>query len=119
MAAPSTSEKGVLGEDIAREILEREGLRILCTNYRCAGAEVDIIAQEGEVLVFCEVKYRRSDEYGPPELAVTSRKQERLRRAALAYLADREMENQICRFDVVALQEKESRVDVRHWRNAF
>ncbi len=119
MAVPSTSEKGVLGEEIAREVLEREGLRILCTNYRAAGAEVDIIAQEGEVLVFCEVKYRRSEEYGPPELAVTPRKQERLRYAALAYLAERDIEDQVCRFDVVALQEKGGRVDIRHWRNAF
>ncbi len=119
MAAPSTSEKGVLGEEIAREVLEREGLRILCTNYRSAGAEVDIIAQEGDVLVFCEVKYRRSDGYGPPELPVTPRKQKRLRYAALAYLAERGIEDRVCRFDVVALQERGSRVDVRHWRNAF
>lgn len=80
---------------------------------------MDIIAEEGEVLVFCEVKYRRSEQYGPPELAVTPRKQARVRRAALAYLAEEEIENRLCRFDVVALQQKGSGVDIRHWRNAF
>ncbi len=119
MGAPSTSEKGVLGERIAREVLEREGLRVLSTNYRSAGAEVDIVAEEGEVLVFCEVKYRRSDQYGPPELAVTPRKQARVRRAALAYLAQKGIEDRSCRFDVLALQETGSRLEVRHWRNAF
>jgi putative endonuclease len=94
-------------------------LRILRTNYRSCGAEVDIIAEEGEVLVFCEVKYRRTEQYGPPELAVTPRKQARVRRAALAYLVEEEIEDRICRFDVVALQQKESGVDIRHWRNAF
>ena len=104
---------------IAREVLEREGMRILCTNYRSDGAEVDIVAEEGEVLVFCEVKYRRTENYGPPEFAVTPHKQAQVRRAALAYLADREIDNRICRFDVIALQEKGARLDVRHWRNAF
>lgn len=119
MAIPSTFDKGVLGEMMARAVLEREGLRVLRTNYRSAGAEVDIIAEEGEVLVFCEVKYRRTDQFGPPELAVTPRKQARVRRAARAYLAEGAIENRICRFDVVALHQKGNGVDVRHWRNAF
>jgi putative endonuclease len=119
MINPSTSEKGLLGETIARQHLEKEGFRILRTNYRSEGAEVDIIAEEGEVLVFCEVKYRRTEEYGPPELALTSHKKAQVRRAALAYLAEEEIENRTCRFDVVALQQKGSRVDLRHWRNAF
>ena len=119
MRIPSTFETGLIGETIAREHLEKEGLRILQTNYRSEGAEVDIVAEEGDVLVFCEVKYRRTEMYGPPELALTPRKQGRVRRAALAYLAEENIEGRICRFDVVALQQKGSRVEVRHWRNAF
>jgi putative endonuclease len=80
---------------------------------------VDIIAEEGDVLVFCEVKYRRTEEYGPPELAITPRKQARVRRAALAYLTDEGIEDRVCRFDVVALQKKRSETEIRHWRNAF
>jgi len=109
----------VLGETVAREYLEKVGFRILRANYRSGGAEVDIIAEEGEVLVFCEVKYRRTEQYGPPELALTSHKKAQVRRAALAYLAEEQIENHACRFDVVALQQKGSRVDLRHWRNAF
>jgi putative endonuclease len=119
MVSPSTSEKGSLGEAFAREYLEREGFRILRTNYRAEGAEVDIIAEEGDVLVFCEVKYRRTGEYGPPELALTSHKRAQVRRAALAYLAEKGIEDRACRFDVVALQQKGSSLDLRHWRNAF
>ncbi len=119
MTVLSTSATGRLGEAMARRYLEGEGFRVLRTNFRMAGAEVDIIAEEGDVLVFCEVKYRRTEEFGPPELALTWRKQARVRRGAQAYLAREGIENRACRFDVLALQQRGSRVDIRHLRNAF
>jgi putative endonuclease len=106
-------------EEIAMEHLRSQGLEILETNYRYERGEVDIVAQEGEVLVFCEVKLRKSDAYGPPEYAVTRRKQAQIRRVALGYLADHNIRDTACRFDVVAIERKGSRMDIRHMRNAF
>jgi putative endonuclease len=69
--------------------------------------------------VFCEVKLRKSDTYGAPEYAVTPRKQAQIRRVALGYLADHSVRDTVCRFDVVAIERRGSRTDIRHLRNAF
>jgi putative endonuclease len=119
MTGRSTSATGREGEHIAREFLHGKGLSILAMNYRCERAEVDIVAQEGDVLVFCEVKMRRNDHFGPPELAITQRKQRQVRQAALGYLAEHGIQNRICRFDVVAIEKEGDRFEIRHWKDAF
>ena len=75
---------GRRGEDLAHRLLRRKGLTIVARNYRLASgdAEADVIAWEGEELVFVEVKTRRSAEYGPPERAVGDEKRIHLRRIA-------------------------------------
>ena len=118
MKRASTAAEGKRGEAIAREYLEGAGFTILRQNYRFLRAEVDIIAREGEVIVFCEVKMRRSNRYGLPEEAVTFRKQQQLRRAAEGYIAEHRIRDRACRFDVVAIQEGTPR-KIRHIRNAF
>lgn len=80
---------------------------------------MDIIAREGEVLVFCEVKMRKSDRFGMPEEAVTFRKQQQLRRAAEGYLVEHRIRNRPCRFDVIAIQQTGTVREIRHIRNAF
>lgn len=115
----NTSDVGKVGEEIARRYLRDRGLRILQSNYRFARAEVDIIAEEGEILVFCEVKMRTSDQYGAPEYAITPRKQRQLKKAALGYLAQRGIRDKICRFDVVAIEQFGTAMEIRHLRNAF
>jgi putative endonuclease len=115
----STSDTGKEGERLAQEYLRRKGFLILATNYRFERAEVDIIARDGDILVFCEVKMRDDDQYGPPELAVTARKQRRVRQAALGFCAEHDIENQVCRFDVVAIQRDRHRLDIRHIADAF
>ena len=119
MTRPSASVTGREGEHLARDFLLRSGFSILAMNYRCERAEVDIVAEEGEVLVFCEVKMRRNDHFGPPELAITQRKQRQLRQAALGYLAEHDIRDRSCRFDVVAIEKEGSRLEIRHWKDAF
>jgi putative endonuclease len=114
-----SSDTGREGERIAEHYLRARGYTIVALNYRWERAEVDIIARDGEILVFCEVKMRTDDQYGPPELAVTRRKQGRVRQAALGYCAENEIENQVCRFDVVAIQCDRGRLELRHIEDAF
>ena len=73
---------GPRGERAAEKYLRRDGYRIVARNFRAAGAEIDIVAMDGETLVFVEVKTRRSREAGAPEEAVDERKQKQIRRAA-------------------------------------
>jgi putative endonuclease len=113
------SRIGREGEGIARQYLRERGFELLHQNYRCEGAEVDIVAKEGEVLVFCEVKMRVSDEFGPPEDSITHRKQRQIRKAALGYVTEHQIEDRDCRFDVVAIEARRGVLEIRHWRDAF
>ncbi len=110
---------GELGEDIAAAHLRELGYRILDRNYRFGPFEIDIIAQDGAELVFVEVKSRSSFRYGDPEYSVTESKQQKLRTAARAYIQYRVHELIPCRFDVIAIAEREGRTEVRHLKNAF
>jgi len=107
-------------EDRVAGYLEVQGYRIVDRNFQYSTkAEIDIIALDGEDLVFCEVKSRASDEFGPPEYALTQLKQQRIRRAALAYLTFKGRRDQACRFDVVVVRWHGDRGAIEHIRNAF
>jgi putative endonuclease len=88
------------GERAAARYLRRRGLRIITRNYRTTRGEIDLIARDGDTLVFVEVKTRRA---GRPAEAVTPQKQRRLTLAALNFLRRFELLEQRCRFDVVAV----------------
>lgn len=94
---------GSQGESLAAEILLRHGYRILARNVRTPVGEIDLVARQGKVLVFIEVKLRRSLRFGPPAAAVTAAKQQRLRRAAQYYLLQQRSPAAQVRFDVVAI----------------
>ncbi|MGA1845165.1 MAG: YraN family protein [bacterium] len=96
---------GKKGEQLALDHLIALGYTIEARNYRCPFGEVDIIARDKEILVFIEVKTRVSGRFGSPQEAVDLRKQQRLSRIALHYLAcTHTRENQeTCRFDVVSV----------------
>lgn len=91
---------GDRGEREAARFLRGRGLRILERGYRTAQGEIDLIARDGDTLVFVEVKSRRA---GEPAEAVTPAKQKRLTLAALHYLRRHDLLEQRCRFDVVAI----------------
>ena len=111
--------EGTRGEDLAAAYLERNGYRILERNYRFDRGEIDLIAKEGNDLVFVEVKARRSSAFGSPQEAVTPQKEEQLRKVAEGYLFEHQIENQACRFDVVAIAYTKGRPDIELIRNAF
>lgn len=109
---------GRSGEDRAAKHLAGLGYRILERNYRIAQGEIDLIALDGDTIVFVEVKTRMSDAFGAPELAVDLRKQGRMVKTALVYLKQKKLSQMPCRFDVVAISDA-GRGQVSLIRNAF
>jgi len=101
-AASRHSDRGGRAEAIAVDYLARQGLVIVARNFRTRQGEIDIIAREGDTLVFVEVRMRSRADYGGAAGSVTSAKRERWIAASLAYLAQLGREPP-CRFDVVLL----------------
>jgi len=117
MAERTTGQRG---EDAAAAYLERAGLTIVERNWRSKAGEIDIVALDGETLVLCEVKTRRTVSKGTPEEAVTPTKQRRITRLAEAYVQHAGIEPVHVRFDVVSiLVLAEDRALLRHHRAAF
>ncbi len=112
-------EKGFRGEEEARRFLEKKGYRTIECNYHYGHGEIDIILRDGEVLVFCEVKTRMNDQFGPPELAITPKKQSQIRKTAEGYLFEKGIREQVCRFDVVAIRMEDGKPVINHLPNAF
>lgn len=111
---------GRFGEDVAVRHLEQAGLVVLDRNWRCTEGEIDIVAEDGDVLVVCEVKTRSGLAFGDPAEAVRAEKVRRLRRLALRWLAAHEVSWRDLRFDVVTvLRRSEGGLVVRHLRGAF
>jgi len=111
---------GRVGETEAERFLRRKGYRILDRNVRSPSGEIDLVAQAGEVLVFVEVKARRTEALGGAGQAVDGRKQARLIRLAARYLARRRLRQPPCRFDVVLCTGGTDKPEaIEHIENAF
>lgn len=111
---------GKLGEDAASAYLQRQGFRILTRNFRTRSGELDIVALDGVVLVFVEVKTRIGSAFGLPEEAVTPYKLRDILSAAAYYVAQHGGADRVQRVDVVALELNEDQTirAIRHLRNA-
>ena len=109
---------GIEGEGIACQYLSNTGYRILHTRYRIEGIEIDIIARKEDILVFVEVKTRRSDALESPQDAVDIKKQHRMIRAANAYMQDYEEDLSI-RFDIIAIVTNANHSRIDHIEDAF
>jgi putative endonuclease len=109
---------GDRGERAAARFLRRQGLRVLLRGYRTKVGEIDLIAREGDTLVFVEVKARR---HGVPAEAVTPEKQRRITLAAMHFLGRYRLHEVRSRFDVVAIIWPDDRrpPQIEHIRNAF
>lgn len=96
---------GRMGEDLAHRFLQRQGYTIVARNYRPASGagEIDLVAWDGSVLVFVEVKTRADEEYGAPERAVDAEKREHLLRAARSYAHHARVGMERTRFDIVSV----------------
>lgn len=105
----STSQKG---EDLATKLLKKAGYKILARNYRNPLGEIDIVAKEHDVIVFVEVKTRKVAKFGLAKEAVHAQKQKKLIRLAQAYLKQHRLTSSKARFDVVAIQLDNNRVEI-------
>ena len=108
------------GEGRAEAFLRQRGFRILGRNVRSPLGELDLVADDQGVLVFVEVKRRRTGTFGGAIEAVDARKRAKLIQLAAQYLAQHRIRNRACRFDVVLIQDDaESAEAVQHITNAF
>ena len=116
----NNKETGSYGEKLATEFLKELGYEIIIKNYVYHKGEIDLIAKDGELLVFIEVKYRKNLEYGRPELQITNSKQHQIKKVALGYLFEHDIRDTQCRFDVIAiLHLPETEPEINHIVNAF
>jgi putative endonuclease len=114
-------ELGTAGEDLAARFLSSQGYKVIERNYSFKGGEIDLIAMDGDLLAFVEVKTRSTAEYGPPELAVDYRKQRQIQRAAERFIIDKRLRRPIIRYDVVTvvIQGPDGEPEVKLFKNAF
>lgn len=94
---------GKQGEAAALVFLQNLGYKIVARNYRTVTGEIDIIAQDKAILVFIEVKTRKTQTFGLPYEAVDFRKQAKIRKVALQFLAEKHVECRTLRFDVISI----------------
>lgn len=99
----TTKEIGDFGEEMACSYLEKQGITVLKRNFHAKFGEIDIIAKDGETIVFAEVKTRLSKDYGTPSEFVDFRKQEKIIQTALYYLGNDDTD---MRFDVIEVMYK-------------
>ncbi|MBT2970061.1 MAG: YraN family protein [gamma proteobacterium symbiont of Ctena orbiculata] len=95
-------EFGQQAEQQALDFLQRRGLKLLQRNFRCKTGEIDLVMREAETLVFVEVRYRQTNDYGRALETVTASKQRKLLATANRYLQMKRLDS-ACRFDIIAL----------------
>ena len=100
---PTRASVGADGEDFAVTFLTRQGMQLLDRNWRCSEGEIDLVMRDGDVVVVCEVKTRRSRSFGDPVHAITRAKLARLRRLAGRWLAEHRVDARGVRLDFVGL----------------
>jgi putative endonuclease len=119
MSDDARQRLGESGEDLACRELRRRGYAIVDRRYRTRRGEIDIVARDGEVIVFVEVKTRIGDRFGAAAFAVTAWKQRRIAQIAADYLARHGLYDHPCRFDVVAIDMASGRLRVEVYQDAF
>ncbi|MDZ4165121.1 MAG: YraN family protein [Smithellaceae bacterium] len=112
-------QRGREGEELAVKYLQAAGYRIVKRNFRCRLGEIDIIARDGETLVFVEVKMRTNESHGDPEAAVDRAKQKKISLVSLHYLQTNKIPDQTARYDVVAVQRTVGGHEIRLIKDAF
>ena len=109
---------GKLGEDLAVNYLINKGYQILERNWRSGHKEIDIIALDGDTLVAVEVKTRKSNTYGEPDIAVGAMKQKMLIWAADAYVRYKNLDVEV-RFDIISIVITDTGEHIEHIEDAF
>ncbi len=112
----STGEEG---EQLALEFLKKKKYQILERNYRFGKGEIDIIAKQGETLVFIEVKTQKHGDFGDPIYWINRRKQRQIGMIAKGYLYEKDIDEHDCRFDVITLTWEKGAYVINHIEDAF
>ena len=112
-------EIGRLGELLAKEYLKNAGYTILAENYRTLLGELDLVIKKHDTIIFVEVRTRSTNSHGSPEESITKNKRDRLIRLALQYCAQHTLYARNLRFDVVAINIKGKKSEIKHISNAF
>ncbi len=112
------NEIGKIGEEIALKFIKNQGYEVLELNWRFRKLEIDIIAKDGDVLVVIEVKTRKSDTFGSPDVFVDRKKQQFLIKAINEYVNQKQLENEI-RFDICSVLYENNQEKVEHIKDAF
>ncbi len=111
-----TKDIGDEGERFAADYLLAHGYELLTSNYRYGRAEIDLIVQTNNTIIFVEVKFRKNNRYGFPETFVSNDKAERIKNAAEAYVVAHDW-NGIIRFDLIAITASSN--NIHHIKDAF
>jgi putative endonuclease len=114
----SSRQLGQVAEDLAADHFRKSGFTILARNYRYKRAEIDIIAQKDNLLVFVEVKARSSDQFGHPEALVTPKQQALVQAAAEEFIITQDW-NHAIRFDVIAITKQHNQLQLTHFEDGF
>ena len=110
---------GAYGEELAFKKIKRLGYKKIIRNYRCRLGEVDLIARDGDTLVFLEIKTRKGKSIGYAKEAVDARKRRQISKAALTYMKSNDCYGDRARFDVVAVSLGEGEPEIEVIKNAF
>ncbi len=109
-------KKGTFYEEKAQQYLVKKGYKIIACNYSSKYGEIDIIAGLGDVIVFVEVKYRATDEFGLPEEFVTKSKRQKISKTANEYIIQKNILDKEYRFDIISIS---SNNEIVHFEDAF
>jgi len=110
---------GSRGEKLALKFLKQQRFKLIEKNYRCRFGEIDLIMWDQSYLVFIEVRYRKSKDYGGALESIDQSKQDKLRRSAEFYLSNSNNRNTACRFDILCLDGELNNPNYQWIKNAF
>jgi putative endonuclease len=119
MMTQARLKTGRQGEELAAQHLQKKGYVILERNFRCPFGEMDIVARDGDILVFAEVRSRRSEGFGEPLESIRLIKQKKLSRIALCYIQKFHLEGRKARFDVLGVKIRPAGHEVEMVSDAF
>ncbi|WOH35845.1 YraN family protein [Thalassotalea fonticola] len=117
----TTKQQGAFFEQAALDYLLKQKLSLIERNFSCKLGEIDLIMQDQDVLVFIEVKYRKSTSFGEPFEMVSASKQKKICKTAQIYLQKHRLNeyNTFCRFDVVSIKGPTTSTEITWLKNAF
>lgn len=116
----SNIEQGEIGEQMAITYLIKKGFNLLEKNWRNSTGEIDLIMSKDNIIVFVEVKLRKTDTFGDPEKAVSKSKQKRIIQTANSYIFDKNIPERFeYRFDIISIVKNNNFLSIKHFEDAF